>query len=57
MRERSIDNNKQGEAAVATWDCNMQEVFCEEGALRNFAKFTERQLCQSLSLKILKERL
>ena len=24
------------------------EVFCEKGVLRNFAKFTGKQLCQSL---------
>ena len=24
------------------------EVFCKEGALRNFAKFTEKHQCQSL---------
>ena len=24
------------------------EVFCKKGVLRNFAKFTEKQLCQSL---------
>ena len=24
------------------------EVFCEKGVLRNFAKFTEKHLCQSL---------
>ena len=26
------------------------EVFCEKGVLRNFAKFTGKQLCQSLFL-------
>ena len=26
------------------------DVFCEKGALRNFAKFKEKYLCQSLSL-------
>ena len=25
------------------------EVFCKKGVLRNFAKFTEEHLCQSLS--------
>ena len=24
------------------------EVFCKKGALRNFAKFTEKHLCRSL---------
>ena len=24
------------------------EVFCKKGALRNFAKFTEKHLCQSI---------
>ena len=24
------------------------EVFCKKGVLRNFAKFTEKHLCQSL---------
>ena len=24
------------------------EVFCQKGSLRNFAKFTRKQLCQSL---------
>ena len=27
------------------------EVFCKEGVLRNFAKFTEKHLCQSLLLQ------
>ena len=27
---------------------NRQEVFCEKGVLRNFAKFTGKHLCQSL---------
>ena len=25
-----------------------QEVFCNKGVLRNFTKFTEKHLCQSL---------
>ena len=28
--------------------CSRPEVFCKKGVLRNFAKFTEKQLCQSL---------
>ena len=28
-----------------------QEVFCEKGFLRNFAKFTGKHLCQSLFFK------
>ena len=27
---------------------NRPEVFCKKGVLRNFAKFTEKHLCQSL---------
>ena len=29
---------------------SLPEVFCEKGALRNFPKFTGKQLCQSLFL-------
>ena len=29
---------------------NRLEVFCEKGVLKNFAKFTEKHLCQSLFL-------
>ena len=28
----------------------LQEVFCEKGALRNFEEFTGKHLCQSLFL-------
>ena len=28
------------------WQKQPPEVFCEEGALKNFAKFTEKHLCQ-----------
>ena len=28
-----------------------QELFCKKGVLRNFAKFTEKCLCQSLFFK------
>ena len=27
---------------------NRPEVFCKKGVLKNFAKFTEKHLCQSL---------
>ena len=29
---------------------SLPEVFCKKGVLRNFAKFTGKQLCQSLFL-------
>ena len=32
----------------ATCRSSCPEVFCEKGVLRNFSKFTERPLCQSL---------
>ena len=28
--------------------CSRPEVFCKKGVLRNFAKFTGKDLCQSL---------
>ena len=28
---------------------SLPEIFCQKGVLRNFAKFTGKQLCQSLS--------
>ena len=34
------------------------EVFCKNGVFRNFAKFTEKDLCQNLRLAtLLKKRL
>ena len=43
MRARKINKKRQQSP-------RLQEVFCEKGILRNFAKFTEKQLCQSLFL-------
>ena len=51
MRERSI--NKQQSPRLY----NILEVFCEKGVLRNFAKFSGKQLCQSLFLINFQKRL
>ena len=29
-----------------TYRSNLQKVFCDKGALKNFAKFTGKHLCQ-----------
>ena len=34
---------------MLTFRSSRPEVFCEKGVLRNFSKFTEKHLCQSLS--------
>ena len=34
-----------------TTPCSLLEVFCKKGVFRNFAKFTGKFLCQSLSFK------
>ena len=35
-------------AKVTLFRCSRPEVFCKKGFLRKFAKFTRKQLCQSL---------
>ena len=44
VRERSIKKKKQPPRRL---QANMEEVFCEKGVRRNFAKFTGKQLYQS----------
>ena len=33
---------------VMNYRSNCLEIFCEKGVLKNFAKFTEKHLCQNL---------
>ena len=45
MRERSISQYKEATVSKTARD---KRVFCEKGVLSYFAKFTGKQLCQSL---------
>ena len=41
---------KIGEEFMVMWREEQPPVFCKKGVLRNFAKFTGKQLCESLAI-------
>ena len=49
MTELFCENSKRLKT-ITIFRISRPEVFCEKGVLRNFTKFTEKQLCQSLFL-------